>query len=71
MNKTDNKKTHDRKSDDHVNGNTIRKARRCRIPNKPNHSISLFGILKNFIGKDLTKIAMPVNFNEPISMLQR
>lgn len=27
--------------------------------------------MKNCIGKDLSKIPMPVNFNEPISMLQR
>ncbi|KAG0143072.1 hypothetical protein CROQUDRAFT_96759 [Cronartium quercuum f. sp. fusiforme G11] len=34
-------------------------------------SVSLWGILKNSIGKDLTKISFPVSFNEPISMLQR
>ncbi|KAI3641018.1 hypothetical protein MIR68_001896 [Amoeboaphelidium protococcarum] len=33
--------------------------------------ISLWSILKNNIGKDLTKIALPVFFNEPLSMLQR
>lgn len=27
--------------------------------------------MKNCIGKDLSKIPMPVNFNEPLSMLQR
>lgn len=34
-------------------------------------SVSLWGILKNSIGKDLTKISFPVSFNEPTSMLQR
>jgi hypothetical protein len=34
-------------------------------------SISLWAILKNSIGKDLTKITLPVFFNEPSSMLQR
>lgn len=34
-------------------------------------SVSLWGILKNSIGKDLTKISFPVSFNEPVSMLQR
>ncbi|KAJ1913056.1 hypothetical protein IWQ60_009374 [Tieghemiomyces parasiticus] len=34
-------------------------------------SISFWSILKNAIGKDLTKISMPVAFNEPNSMLQR
>ncbi|KAG5461243.1 MAG: Oxysterol-binding protein-domain-containing protein, partial [Olpidium bornovanus] len=33
--------------------------------------ISLWSVLKNFIGKDLTKISLPVYFNEPLSMLQR
>lgn len=33
--------------------------------------ISLWSVLKNNIGKDLTKISFPVSFNEPTSMLQR
>ncbi len=33
--------------------------------------ISLWSILKNSIGKDLSKITLPVYFNEPTSMLQR
>ncbi|WFD32048.1 hypothetical protein MSPP1_003090 [Malassezia sp. CBS 17886] len=33
--------------------------------------MSLWAILKNNIGKDLTKISFPVSFNEPTSMLQR
>uniref|UniRef100_A0A3B5KWZ7 Oxysterol-binding protein n=1 Tax=Xiphophorus couchianus TaxID=32473 RepID=A0A3B5KWZ7_9TELE len=45
--------------------------RRTRIPDKPNYSLNLWSIMKNCIGKDLSKIPMPVNFNEPISMLQR
>ncbi|MEQ2245095.1 hypothetical protein ILYODFUR_023982, partial [Ilyodon furcidens] len=47
------------------------KKRRTRIPDKPNYSLNLWSIMKNCIGKDLSKIPMPVNFNEPISMLQR
>ncbi|PVU98935.1 hypothetical protein BB559_001154 [Furculomyces boomerangus] len=34
-------------------------------------SISLWGIIKSAIGKDLSKISMPVYFNEPTSFLQR
>ena len=34
-------------------------------------SISLWSVLKNNIGKDLSKIPLPVFFNEPLSMLQR
>uniref|UniRef100_F7F973 Oxysterol-binding protein n=1 Tax=Monodelphis domestica TaxID=13616 RepID=F7F973_MONDO len=33
--------------------------------------INLWSIMKNCIGKELSKIPMPVNFNEPLSMLQR
>ena len=33
--------------------------------------VSLWSILKNAIGKDLTKIPVPVNYSEPLSMLQR
>ncbi|XP_061107322.1 oxysterol-binding protein 1-like isoform X1 [Conger conger] len=47
------------------------KKRRTRIPEKPNYSLNLWSIMKNCIGKELSKIPMPVNFNEPISMLQR
>ncbi|CAH1759535.1 23081_t:CDS:10 [Entrophospora sp. SA101] len=34
-------------------------------------TVSLWTILKNSIGKDLSKITLPVYFNEPTSMLQR
>uniref|UniRef100_A0A673ZGY4 Oxysterol-binding protein n=1 Tax=Salmo trutta TaxID=8032 RepID=A0A673ZGY4_SALTR len=34
-------------------------------------SVSLWNILKNNIGKDLSKIAMPVQLNEPLNTLQR
>ncbi|CAH1802241.1 unnamed protein product [Owenia fusiformis] len=50
---------------------TGKKQRRDRIPEKPNYSINLWSIMKNCIGKDLTKIPLPVNFCEPLSMLQR
>ncbi|XP_029778350.1 oxysterol-binding protein 2 isoform X1 [Suricata suricatta] len=45
--------------------------RRVRIPDKPNYSLNLWSIMKNCIGRELSKIPMPVNFNEPLSMLQR
>lgn len=47
------------------------KKRRVRVPEKPDYPINLWSIIKNCIGKDLSKIPMPVNFNEPLSMLQR
>uniref|UniRef100_A0A8C6P4Q4 Oxysterol-binding protein n=1 Tax=Nothobranchius furzeri TaxID=105023 RepID=A0A8C6P4Q4_NOTFU len=48
-----------------------RRTRRSRIPDKPNYSLNLWSIMKNCIGKDLSRIPMPINFNEPLSMLQR
>ncbi|KAI9189843.1 hypothetical protein H9P43_001276 [Blastocladiella emersonii ATCC 22665] len=33
--------------------------------------VSLWSVLKNAVGKDLTRITLPVHFNEPVSMLQR
>ncbi|KAJ5401422.1 uncharacterized protein N7487_007318 [Penicillium crustosum] len=33
--------------------------------------ISLWSILKSMIGKDMTKMTLPVSFNEPTSLLQR
>ncbi|KAI1293548.1 Oxysterol-binding protein 1 [Halotydeus destructor] len=47
------------------------RTRRSRIASRPGHSINLWSVMKNAIGKELTKIPMPVNFNEPLSMLQR
>jgi oxysterol-binding protein 1 len=49
----------------------VARKRRTRVPDKPNYPLNLWSIIKNCIGKDLTKIPMPVNFNEPLSMLQR
>lgn len=36
-----------------------------------NQSFSVWSILKGAIGKDMTKITMPIWLNEPISMLQK
>lgn len=47
---------------------------RARLPTKQTSlrpDVSLWAILKNSIGKDLSKITLPVYFNEPTSMLQR
>ncbi|CAL9734693.1 oxysterol-binding protein homolog 1 [Monosporozyma servazzii] len=37
--------------------------------NRP--KVSLWGVLKSMVGKDVTKMTLPVSFNEPSSMLQR
>lgn len=38
----------------------LRRTRRSCIPDKPNYSLNLWSIMKNCIGKDLSKIPMPV-----------
>ncbi|KAK0167491.1 hypothetical protein PV327_004884 [Microctonus hyperodae] len=48
-----------------------KRQRRTRVPEKPNYPLNLWSIMKNCIGKELSKIPMPVNFSEPLSMLQR
>uniref|UniRef100_A0AAG5DT23 Oxysterol-binding protein n=1 Tax=Anopheles atroparvus TaxID=41427 RepID=A0AAG5DT23_ANOAO len=53
------------------NQSKVARKRRTRVPEKPNYPLNLWSIIKNCIGKDLSKIPMPVNFNEPLSMLQR
>lgn len=40
-------------------------------PSPTNNTISLWNILRNNIGKDLSKVAMPVHLNEPLNALQR
>ncbi|KJH49831.1 Oxysterol-binding protein [Dictyocaulus viviparus] len=45
--------------------------RRMTVPDRPDHPINLWSIMKNCIGKELSKIPMPVNFSEPLSVLQR
>ena len=37
--------------------------------NRP--KVGLWGILKSMIGKDMTRMTLPVSFNEPTSLLQR
>jgi len=49
----------------------VNRPRRKKIPNRPNLSINMWNIIKNAIGKDISKVPLPVNFNEPLSMLQR
>ncbi|EGR34348.1 oxysterol-binding protein, putative [Ichthyophthirius multifiliis] len=46
---------------------------RMKLPKvkDPNEKINIWSILKDSIGKDLSKFAVPVYLNEPISMLQR
>lgn len=47
------------------------KQRRTQVPIKPDKPMSLWSLIKSAIGKDLTKLPLPVNFSEPLSFLQR
>lgn len=40
-------------------------------PTKPKPSLNAWSFVKSAIGKDLSKVTLPVFFNEPLSMLQR
>lgn len=41
------------------------------VPMFSRNDFSIWSVLKNCIGKELSKITMPVIFNEPLSFLQR
>ncbi|KAI8995464.1 Oxysterol-binding protein-domain-containing protein [Trametes punicea] len=46
--------------------------RRTSLPSGPvGDEGSLFAVLKKNVGKDLSKVALPVTFNEPLTMLQK
>ncbi|KAI6216199.1 Oxysterol-binding protein [Aphelenchoides fujianensis] len=46
-------------------------ARRTRIPARPSNSVNFLNVMKNCVGRDISKISFPVDFNEPLSALQR
>ena len=47
------------------------KPRRVTIGEQPSMHLNIWSFLKDFIGKDLSRVSMPVTFNEPLSMLQK
>lgn len=44
---------------------------RLPVPIPEGMQVSLWNVLRKNMGKDLTKVAMPVSFNEPLSALQK
>ncbi|RFU75833.1 oxysterol binding [Trichoderma arundinaceum] len=44
---------------------------KLKMENDDRPKISLWGILKSMIGKDMTRMTLPVSFNEPTSLLYR
>lgn len=45
--------------------------KRLKMDQDDRPKLSLWSILKSMIGKDMTKMTLPVSFNEPTSLLQR
>ncbi|KAK3242775.1 hypothetical protein CYMTET_47549 [Cymbomonas tetramitiformis] len=41
------------------------------VPVEKENSMNLWSIIKEMVGKDLTKVCLPVYFNEPLSSLQK
>lgn len=58
-------------SDDVVGPAGFTRRARLPVPMPEGMEVSLWNVLKKNIGKDLTKVAMPVSFNEPLSALQK
>ncbi|KAL8171264.1 LOW QUALITY PROTEIN: hypothetical protein V2J09_023068 [Rumex salicifolius] len=49
----------------------VKRRKKLPDPVEKDKGVSLWSIIKDNIGKDLTKICLPVYFNEPISSLQK
>ncbi|KAF3776544.1 Oxysterol-binding protein-related protein 1C [Nymphaea thermarum] len=66
--------------DDHVDASMhsvgfnypyVRRRKKLPDPIEKEKGVSLWSIIKDNIGKDLTKVCLPVYFNEPLSSLQK
>ncbi|KAL0909576.1 hypothetical protein M5K25_020457 [Dendrobium thyrsiflorum] len=49
----------------------VRRRRKLPDPVEKEKGVSLWSMIKDNIGKDLTKVCLPVYFNEPLSSLQK
>lgn len=47
------------------------RARRKEITPRPPQNVTVWSIAKSVIGKDIAQISLPVNLNEPLSLLQK
>ncbi|XP_028197849.1 oxysterol-binding protein-related protein 1C-like isoform X2 [Glycine soja] len=56
-----------------VGGNypSVKRRRKLPDPVEKEKGVSLWSMIKDNIGKDLTKVCLPVYFNEPLSSLQK
>ncbi|VFQ83923.1 unnamed protein product [Cuscuta campestris] len=49
----------------------IKRRKKLPVPVEKEKGVSLWSMIKDNIGKDLTKVCLPVYFNEPLSSLQK
>jgi hypothetical protein len=49
----------------------IKRRSKLPEPTEKEKGISLWSIIKDSVGKDLTRVCLPVYFNEPLSSLQK
>lgn len=49
----------------------VKRRKKLPDPVEKEKSVSLWSMIKDNIGKDLTKVCLPVYFNEPLSSLQK
>lgn len=49
----------------------IERRKNLPAPLEKEKSISLWSLIKDNVGKDLTRVCLPVYFNEPLSSLQK
>lgn len=49
----------------------VERRKRLPTPIEKEKGVSLWSIIKDNIGKDLTRVCLPVYFNEPLSSLQK
>eukprot|EP00250_Pteridium_aquilinum_P015978 c22870_g1_i1 orf=540-3050(+) len=49
----------------------VKRRKRLPEPKEKEKGVSLWSLIKDNIGKDLTRVCLPVYFNEPISSLQK
>ena len=50
---------------------TIERRKKLPDPIEKEKAVSLWSMIKDNVGKDLTRVCLPVYFNEPLSSLQK
>lgn len=49
----------------------IKRRKKLPDPVEKEKGVSLWSVIKDNVGKDLSKVCLPVYFNEPLSLLQK